>query len=238
MPVPPRNPDAGQTVWRKTRLGVYVSADHETAPTTEDWQPHWHVLGITEGVNNALPVAMFSVDLAEVRSRIGDERLGFASTKRIQVWTLKDRLTHPAEDPRSKCLFDGELVQHEPVLSAAGGLVEKRLFVARVLPYHFGNQILGQTVYNHTDGDTKLVHFDLEFNPEWEGRIVANALSGDSVLNPYSFPLWIDPESASTDIGKSQSHGDHLCATSGTTRNHKEAARRKDNPAGTDRARE
>lgn len=207
MATVPKNDKAAKTAGNMRQLGVFISDDADTDPTKEQEKIGYHAIEVADGVGRSMPRAIISVDLAHEQSHIEDERLIKDMNRRCEVWIMKEVLTEEDEenlangdddkvDTREECIHRGEIVGMKTILAAqpGGGYIEQRVLVSTVKDYRFGDTIDGQLQFSHLDSERKVVHRDLEFNPEVDGKVVFN-------MNTFAnegIPYFVDAESSQT----------------------------------------
>jgi hypothetical protein len=209
MPNAPNYDDVD--VLNKRRLVAYISPDATSDPELDDVRPAYMVSSITLPAGPGLAEAVLVLDLASLGLRNENLHLSRGMSRRCEIWMLRDDPLEEDEDLsaiRKACLFRGELVQVDFVSAAtADQFAEERVIVARLMPYHFGEPITGQQVWDYRVSDLKQIARDLEFNPEVDGVIVSNMVSSDDARNPEEFSIWVDPESTRSQTAIDEYHG-------------------------------
>lgn len=206
MANPPNN-STFELVRNQTRVAVYVSDDADTDPTEADEQPAWSPVSIRYGAGMQLAEARIAVDLRKVGRRIKDVKLTKDINRRLEIWTLKEEIEGdtPSESLRDKPLFKGELLGVGLQVSPDDS--ELKELIAQVVPYHFGDILLGQEQWNESLGETENVPIELEFNPLVDAQIVQNMVGETDDRNPNDYPIWVDVEATRSQTAEDEYHG-------------------------------
>ncbi len=182
---------------RDTKLAVYRASAAGQLPIEDDLDAHLHPLRITLRAGSTMGEAVLTDDLGinGRNERIEDYAVAENEDRDIEIWTLD------ASDNRDQCLFWGTIVETVFRLTDRGE--EQRQYIARILPWHTGDPIYGQQVWPDDAEEEgapvlSLAHYDWEFNPEVDGRIIANSRIVTGVVPDVDLPIFLDPESTRT----------------------------------------
>lgn len=182
-----------------TRCAVYLASSPDTAPVEADLRDDVICTAIHHYAGGKLSSAEFIVDLGKNGRNIENREVISNASRQIEVWTLRENVEDEDESPRDQCLFWGELTGDH--IQIGNGQQER--WTAIIHPRkHFGEPVEGQFVYNPQEDDVDVVHYDLEFNPEFDGQPLDNSWGFGATNNPQDYSIWIDPESIRTSEGR------------------------------------